>query len=190
MKKLFFVIALMSLPFAAQAKPGHIADDVYTFYHSGPGNQYRITGRIRSGEPVEILRQDPGSQYVEIRMDNGRTGWVPGDNVQPGASLAARLPKLEADLEQSRGAVASQRESLQKLQQELATARDEKEQLARESAQLQTEIKELNFRIETMDESNLIRWFTHGGLVALGGVILGLILPMFRGRRKSRSDWT
>ncbi|WP_027857092.1 TIGR04211 family SH3 domain-containing protein [Marinobacterium jannaschii] len=188
MKKLLIAL-LISLPLTAQAKPGHIADDVFTFYHGGPGNQYRITGRIRSGDPVEILKVDEASKYTQIRTSSGRTGWVPNDNVRPGASLAVRLPELESNLESSRSSVETQREELQNLQQELAAVRDEKELLAEETRKLQSTIKDLNFRIDSMDESNMMRWFTHGGLVALGGVILGLVLPMFRGRRKTRSEW-
>ncbi len=188
MKKLLIAL-LISLPLSAQAKPGHIADDVFTFYHGGPGNQYRITGRIRSGAPVEILKADEASKYTQIKTASGRTGWVPSDNVRPGASLSVRLPELESNLDSSRNTVESQREELQNLQQELAAIRDEKELLAEESRKLQSTVKDLNFRIDSMDESNMMRWLTHGGLIALGGVILGLVLPMFRGRRKARSEW-
>jgi len=188
MKKLLIAL-LISLPLTAQAKPGHIADDVFTYYHGGPGNQYRITGRIRSGAPVEILSVNDASKYTQIKTASGRIGWVPNDNVRPGASLSIRLPKLESDLDSSRTAVESQREELETLQQELTAVRDEKELLAEETRKLQSTIKDLNFRIDSMDQSNLMRWLTHGGLIALGGVILGLVLPMFRGRRKARSEW-
>ena len=40
-----------------------------------------------------------------------------------------------------------------------------------------------------MDQSNLIRWLTHGGLVALGGVLLGLLVPYLPKKRKARNDW-
>jgi len=54
---------------------------------------------------------------------------------------------------------------------------------------LQNEIGTLQSQISNMDQSNLMRWLTYGGLVAFGGVILGLILPYLPRRRKRRDDW-
>lgn len=171
------------------AEKGHIADDAMVYVHNGPSNQYRIITRIKSGTAVEILKRDPKTKYVQIRMPQGKTGWVENTSVDRGDSLSVRLPKLQSSLEQSQSLVKQQSIQIEQLQAESNSLKEENSSLTQNVEQLQATIKELNFQIESTDESNLMRWFTHGGLVALGGVILGLILPYFPKRRKRKDDW-
>ncbi|MGB0467168.1 MAG: TIGR04211 family SH3 domain-containing protein [Pontibacterium sp.] len=187
MKKLLILIFVtFSLP--VQAQSGHIADDVSIFYHGGPSNKYRITGRVNSGTPVTILKRDSTTKYVQIKTPKGKTGWVSGRNVDAGPSVVDRLPVLEANLKNSQSKVVEQSTVIEQLQSELTAVREERQVLANEVGTLKSEIKTLSFQMESMDESNLMRWFTHGGLVALGGVILGLLLRSFSGRRKVPSS--
>ncbi|GGO81189.1 SH3 domain protein [Marinobacterium nitratireducens] len=173
----------------ASAQTGHIADDVYTYYHSGPSNQYRITGRIRSGEPVEILKRNSDTDYVQIRMENGKTGWLPGEHVAEGPSTLARLPQLEEALSEKQATASEQEREIDTLRAELNQLRSETQTYSSERQALNSQIEDLNRQIQNMDEGNLMRWFTHGGLVALGGVLLGLLVPYFPKKRKRRDDW-
>jgi SH3 domain protein len=183
-------ILLTALPvLPAFAQPGHIADDVYTFYHSGPSNEYRITGRIRSGEPVEILKRDASTDYVQVKLESGRTGWLPGDQVAEGQSTLARLPALKAALSEKSAATSQQTEEIEQLRAELSDVKTSNQSYSNELQTLHTQIKSLNHQIENMDDSNLMRWLTHGGLVALGGVVLGLMIPYLPKRRKRSSEW-
>lgn len=188
MKKSFACI-LLALALPAHAQKAHIADDVYIFYHSGPSNQYKITGRVNSGTPITILKRDPDSKYVLIRMPNDKTGWVAPTNVEEGPSLFERVPTLEANLKNSQAKVEEQKAVIEQLQAELAAVQDERAALTEELRTSNAQIQSLSFQVENMDQSNLMRWFTHGGLVALGGVILGLLLRSFSGRRKPTSSW-
>ncbi|EAR60953.1 TIGR04211 family SH3 domain-containing protein [Neptuniibacter caesariensis] len=188
MKKLA-LISLLLFSVSAQAQKGHIADDAMVYVHNGPSNSYRIITRIKSGTPVTILKRDASSKYVQIKMPKGRIGWVEPTAVDPGDSISVRLPKLQSDLEQSQTMVKEQAEKIVELQQESKNLKNTNESLNSEVQQLKAKIKDLNFQIESSDESNLMRWFTHGGLVALGGVFLGLILPYFPKRRKRKDEW-
>lgn len=189
MKKLLLTITFLFVSTSAMAEKGHIADDAMVYVHNGPSNQYRIITRIKSGTAVEILKRDPKSKYVQIRMPKGKIGWVENTSVDRGDSLSVRLPKLQSSLEQSQSLVKQQSIQIEQLQAESNSLKEENSSLTQNVEQLQATIKELNFQIESTDESNLMRWFTHGGLVALGGVILGLILPYFPKRRKRKDDW-
>jgi SH3 domain protein len=184
------LLLLAALPMQpAQAQSGHIADDVYTFYHTGPSNEYRIAGRIRSGEPVEILKRDASTDYVQVKLDNGRTGWLPGDQVTEGQSTLARLPELQAALSEKNTTTSQQSQEIEQLRAELADIKGRSQSYTDELEALNSQIESLNSQIENMDESNLMRWLTHGGLVALGGVLLGLLIPYFPKRRKRSNDW-
>jgi len=187
MKKAFLLVLLGSLSIPTYAESAHIADDVYVFMNSGPSNQYRINGRVVSGEAVEVLeRRD---NYVQIRTQGGKVGWVPAQFVAEGVSKLSRMPELEAALDASRKRVAAQQKEIEILQQSAQARLQESEQSRNRVIELEQEIGTLKSRIANMDQSNLIRWLTHGGLVALGGVLLGLLVPYLPRRRKQRSDW-
>lgn len=188
MKKLLLT-SLLLFSVSAQAEKGHIADDAMVYVHNGPSNGYRIITRIKSGSPVDIIKRDPKTKYVQIRMPKGRIGWVEPSAVDPGDSMSVRLPKLQSSLEKSQTTVTEQAQQIESLQQESEALKRDNQTLTSEVEQLKASIKDLNFKIESSDESNLMRWFTHGGLVALGGVFLGLILPYFPKRKKRKDEW-
>jgi len=187
MKKVLFLALLGSLTATAYAEPAHIADDAYVFMNSGPSNQYRINGRVNSGESVVIL--DRKNEYIQIRTESGRVGWVPESFVDPGLSGLVRLPELESELAQARKQIEAQEQEIEVLQNSAQSRRQESEQSQARVTELEQEITSLKSRIANMDQSNLIRWLTHGGLVALGGVLIGLLVPYLPKRRKPRNDW-
>lgn len=188
MKKHLLCSLLLCLSASVQAQStAHIADDVYVFMHGGPGTQYRITGRINSGEPVTILQRS--QQYVEVRSSAGRSGWVPEEFVKAGESMQTRLPRLESELEQSRERLQRQNAEIETLNTQLENVSGNSRDYARQIEGLEAHIRQLEGEIANMDQSNLIRWLTHGGLVALGGVILGLLVPYMPKRRKRRDEW-
>lgn len=173
----------------ALAEKGHIADDVYVFMHGGPSNQYRITGRVRSGSAITIIGKSGNGKFVHVRTSGGKTGWVDSDNVDGGDSIQLRFPKLEAALAKSQTLVSSQSAEIQNLRAQLQTYKGENDTYSNQLASLQSEITRLNYQIDNMDESNLMRWFTYGALVAIGGVLLGLLVPFLPKKKKRRDDW-
>lgn len=189
MKRILFLTTLLGLSLPAWAERGHVADDVYVYFHGGPSNEYRITGRINSGESIEILGKNNSTGYIQIRTDSGRTGWLPESFVGTGNSKLIELPKLEAELDASQSTIAEQAETIDRLNAQLTGLKEASSGYTGQIRELQNEIGTLQSQISNMDQSNLMRWLTYGGLVAFGGVILGLILPYLPRRRKRRDDW-
>ncbi|WP_409522628.1 TIGR04211 family SH3 domain-containing protein [Nitrincola sp. MINF-07-Sa-05] len=189
MKKLLGISFLVIISNPLHAEVGHIADDVYVFTHGGPSNEYRINGRVNSGEAITILERNSNTKYVHVRTEAGRTGWLPSEFVETGLSILHRLPQMETDLKASQALVETQAHEIASLQEQLEQFTSESQQYEMGVQQLQAQIRSLENDIEHMDQSNLIRWLTHGGLVALGGVILGLIIPHLPKRRKRREEW-
>ncbi|MBA4502050.1 TIGR04211 family SH3 domain-containing protein [Marinobacterium marinum] len=189
MKKVLLLGALLCASAPVLAEKGHISDDAHVFFHSGPSNQYRITGRINSGESIQILGRNNETEYVQIRTSGGRTGWLPGDLVRSGDSKLIELPKLEEALEQSRTTISEQADTIEKLNSSLTQLQQESSTYTDQIRSLNTEIRDLQSQINNMDQSNLMRWLTYGGLIAFGGVLLGLIVPHLPRKRKRSDDW-
>ncbi|SEQ40060.1 SH3 domain protein [Amphritea atlantica] len=180
-----FAMALTTSSHAAN----YISDDVYTFYHGGPGTEYRITGRIRSGTPVTVLSRNEKTDFIQIKTPSGKVGWMPADKISSGTSLADRFPKLQEQLKQNEADLAAQAEEIAALKQQNQTLAGENAGNAGKVSALEEEIVGLNRTINGMDESNLMRWFTYGGLVAFGGLLLGLMIPYLPKRRKRHDTW-
>lgn len=187
-KRLFSVSALSAALFIhTPVQAAFIADDVQLFMHSGPSYEYRISGRVRSGEPVEIL--ETSGDYTKIRLESEREGWVPSRYVAEGRSALEQLPVLQQTLSEQQTLAKQQADEIQILRARVNTLETENKAFTEQVVKRDSQIRDLQFELQNMDQSNLMRWLTHGGLIALAGVIIGLIIPNLPRRRKQRDEW-
>ncbi len=206
MKRLFTafsVLTMLAAP-ALQAEEkiySYISDDLFTYMHTGPGTEYRIRGSVDAGTKISILSKDVSLGYTEIIDEKGRKGWVETKFITHKPSLKSIVPELEAELTQVKSALSSATSDSKAKTQTLIESLDlrnvqlnELEQHSNELNQklidAQSEIRELRAKLDTQKDDLLMRYFTYGGMVAGGGLLLGLILPHVLPRRKKRnSGW-
>lgn len=62
----------------------------------------------------------------------------------------------------------------------------ENKQLHQKFVETKSELRTIQEKYHALDESNERNWFITGALVLLGGLLLGLIIPKIRWRRRSR----
>jgi len=188
-KYLFFICSFLFSTVSLAATPYHVSDDISVAMHTGPSNQYRIRGWVSSGTTLQLLDRNADTGYFHVRDEEGRDGWVNGKQVDEGLSVKKKLPALEKALAASREQVEQQGAQLGELQSDLASSNENRAQAVTETAQLQNEIDRLKAEIAGMDETNLMGWFIRGGAVALGGLIIGLIVPHLPKKRRRSEDW-
>ena len=105
-------------------------------------------------------------------------------------SLTAELGGTKTDLAQTRSShdqVSKDLTDLRTASANVVEIRDQNESLRQRLIQREREVEELtaaNTRLASQDKQN---WFIVGAGVLLGGVVIGLIAPSLR--RKRRSDW-
>ncbi len=195
--------ALLSLSFAASTHADEtrfISDDLTTYIHSGPGNQFRIVGTLNSGEQVALLDVNDSTHYGQIRDAKGRTAWIPLDQLSDQPSLREKVPSLQqqvqtltqklavidadwnrrtADMQkkvtESDGTLQGLRNENQGLKDQLATARKKADADA--------------VQLDDKQRAIIMQWFLYGGGVAGVGLILGLLLPHIIPRRKRDDRW-
>ncbi len=202
MKKLFSIIILVCLSTSsAFAAERYIADNLFTYMHAGPSNQFRIIGSVNAGDKVNLVDSNKDNGYSQVVDNKGRKGWVESRFVTRQASMAERLPKLEEELaivkEQLSNARKSSDEEQAGLLQSLDTRNAQIQDLeanytdiSQKLSSSQTEIRELRAKLDTQKEDLLLKYFMYGGGVAGAGLLLGLILPGIMPRRKkSRNGW-
>lgn len=105
-------------------------------------------------------------------------------------AVTAELDGARAELEEARAASGELAQELQDLRQASANVlalRDEKEKLARRLEERDLQVESLTLANSALRQRERQSWFIIGAAVLLGGIVIGLILPSLRRRR--RSDW-
>jgi len=113
-----------------------------------------------------------------------------GDLERKVADLSAELATTHADLDQTRtahGAVSKELDEIRTAAANVVQIRDQNQSMSKRLAQRDEEVRKLtaeNAELRSRDKQN---WFLVGGGVLLAGVLIGLVAPSMR--RKRRSNW-
>jgi SH3 domain protein len=200
----------------AHAETRYISDKLSVELRRGPGNEYKITRNLDAGLSVEVVEQTPeGYSRVHVGDTEGwvltqflTTERSARDRLAVAERAASDAKARAADLERQ---VAELTAQLGDTKTELDHTRDNHEHVSRELANIKTaaanvvEIQQQNesLRQKTVDRDRQVEeltaengalssrsrqnWFIVGAAVLFGGVVIGLIAPSLR--RKRRSDW-
>ncbi len=196
MKNLFNLIVFVLLSFTftvcaqdnPEAKIGFISDDLFTYFHSGPGTQYRILGSIDSGEEVQVISAEQNG-YIQIQDSQNRNGWIDAKYLSDSPGLRVVLAELNEDITDKAMQISSLKEKLAKtssdltqLKSQLALIKKDKSSIEKQFAEVSSELDEQAFDIKKT-------WFIYGASVLIIGLLLGLIIPKFTGKKSSYSSW-
>jgi len=195
--------ALLSLSFAASThadETRYISDDLTTYIHSGPGNQFRIVGTLNSGEQVALLSANNDTNFGQIRDDKGRTAWIPLDQLSDQPSLRVKVPSLEQQvktLTQKLSTIDADWNRRTADMQKKVTAsdgtlqglRNENQSLKDQLTVASKKADAVAVQLDDKQRAIIMQWFLYGGGVAGVGLILGLLLPHIIPRRKRDNRW-
>ncbi|MDA0149718.1 TIGR04211 family SH3 domain-containing protein [Vibrio sp. LaRot3] len=202
MKKLVFMIlaCVLAAP-AAMAKDRYISDNLFTYMHTGPSNQYKIIGSVNAGDKVNLLTTNKETGYSQIIDEKGRKGWVASRFVTAQESMALRLPRLEKELSEVKYKLENANEiankekdglvdSLETRNKQISELEQNYSEISKQLTAAQTEIRNLRAKLDTQKDDLLMKYLMYGGGIAGIGLLLGLILPHIIPRRKrSPSGW-
>lgn len=167
----------------------YISDDLYTFIHAGPGRNYRILGSVGAGTRVVQLQVDTEANFVEIIDDKQRTGWVDATFITNSRSIRDMVPELREDLAEANQLVQSQQSSNDLLNQQIADLSSQNTSLQQQLNKVEAENQKLSLELQSQDQSAQMEWFTRGGIIALGGLILGVIIAYLPKKRRRNDQW-
>ncbi|OQV66155.1 hypothetical protein AK51_11545 [Serratia nematodiphila DZ0503SBS1] len=199
--RLIFLAALsFSITWAAHAEDKrYISDELSTYVHSGPGNQYRIVGTLNAGEEVTLLSVNDSTNYGQIRDPKGRTTWIPLDQLSQTPSLRTRVPELEQQVKTLTDKLTNidntwnQRTAEMQEKSQAATAPSaacrRKPGSENQLVVAQKKVNAVNLQLDDKQRTIILQWFMYGGGVAGVGLLLGLLLPHLIPRRKNNNRW-
>lgn len=204
MRSLVLLLFVTLVPLVASAETRFV--EVEVTLRTGQGTDFGIVRMIRSGTSVEVLEQDQQTGYSRVRMPGGTEGWILARYLTQspiGAEelVAARqridqLNRENRELTEERNRYMGEADTLA---EELARLKDlSSNAIALEDANrtLRTTLNRNQERIANLETDNdrlrstVTRdWFLAGAGVLVGGVLIGVILPRLRWRRR-RSRWS
>ncbi|ELI8083432.1 SH3 domain-containing protein [Yersinia enterocolitica] len=178
----------------------YISDELDTYVHSGPGNQYRIVGTLKGGDEVTLISVNDGTNYGQIRDSKGKTTWIPLDQLSETPSLRVRVPDLEQQVKTLTDKLAnidnSWNQRTAEMQQKVAASdsviselQKENESLKNQLVVAQKKVNAVNLQLDDKQRTIILQWFMYGGGVAGIGLLLGLILPHLIPNRKKNNRW-
>jgi SH3 domain protein len=169
-------LCLLALPVAlpATAESAWVRGEVRLNLRSGPGNQYRILGVVKTGDALQVMERT--ENWTKVKTAEGEQGWIPAGYLDPQPPPTLRLEQLEAE-------VASLRDALETADAETSALRERSEKLAADDSEQATEIERLtkeNYRLRAGER--WAEWIT-GALVLSSGMALGALLSRISSRR-------
>lgn len=202
----------------ALAETNYVSDQLEVTLRSGKSTSHSILRMLRSGTPVEVLEQDKESGYSLIRAQGKEgwvltrylmKGPVPRDQL---AEAQKKLAELELEnrkmmtatqaLNEEKGNIEKQRSTIdddyRKVSQELAEIKrtassalaidSENKDLKSRLVALERNLQTLQQENESLKDRTARDWFMVGAGVVLLGILVGLIIPRLRWRKKSSWD--
>jgi len=219
MKIRFWLLLSLLIPITGMAATKYVTDHLVITLRTGQGNQFQIVKTLPSGSQLTVLQEtDTGYAQVRTSDGTEgwvRTQYL-SDDPPAAEQLAAAQDKLSkvqdklnkvqlafSDLRKEKNQLASQHSKL--LSENKATSEElaKLTQIAAHPKQLESENIDLRAKFAKMsDEFNLLKqenqvlkdrskrnWFLAGALVVIIGIIIGLIIPKLRFRRKDSWDF-
>lgn len=191
----FFMLATQ-----VHAADKYVTDDVNIYLRRGPGTQYAFSGAVKAGDKVTELEVSADGKFARIQDADGRIAWIETKQLNDSPSLKEKVPALETELAKYKDQVdngsQNQKNMVNGYVDKLNIAEQTIETLQKQNEQLQKQVNEQNKQIDSMttqvDEKRqdlILTWFTYGGLVAGGGLLIGLILPSIMPNRRRRDRW-
>ena len=176
------LLALSTLAPAHAEEKRYVSDELSTWVRSGPGDQFRLLGKLNAGEEVQLLQTNNDTHYGQIRDSEGRTTWIPLSQLSANPSLRTRVPQLEQQVKDLTA-------KLDNIDNSWNQRTAETHKLKPQPTVAQQTARAANLQLDDKQRTIIKQWFMYGGGVLGVGLLLGLLLPHMLPRRKKSDRW-
>ncbi len=160
---------------AADAETAWVKDELRLNVRSGPGNEFRIKGFIKTGDSVGIVARREGWVQVRTSSELG-DGWIEDGFLAAEPPAAMRIDRMRTETAEARGQFGTLTERVKQLETENtklseadAAQKEELDSLTRENLELRA-------------GARWPEWIT-GASVLAAGMLMGAIVQSANGRR-------
>lgn len=198
MRKLIKTLLFSSLSFicinqvyaqeALENQTAFISDDLFIYFHSGPGTQYRILGSINAGEEVQLLGAVE-NKYQQVQDVQKRTGWVDAKYISATPGLRVVLAELNEELADKTAQLGNLQSKMSETNKQLNALKQKNLEVTKQNTDISQKFEQASNELDEKDLNIKLTWFSYGAGVLVFGLILGLIIPRFASRKSTYSSW-
>ena len=198
-------LSLLVLPALVSAQDRWVTYRGEFTMRTGTSTSNKIVRVLKSGTRLELIREDTELGYSLVRIPDGPEGWVMTRFLVSSPPAIVRLRQMEkdigrvAELSDERTALQSEVRQLASDNSKLSAELDRIKQVSASSVKIDSENKTLRSslsaarsQISELEEENRRlgskanrEWFLVGATVLVLGLLLGLIIPRLKVRKKS-----
>ncbi len=206
----------LAVTFPVQAETRYVSDVLYISLREAPEDGARVLRIVKSGTPLEVLETVDGFAHVrtkdglegwakakflvdepiardKLEAAQERIATLEKENAElrkQVEDLRSRLVEAERErkrLDSVRTRLESELARLRKLAAEPAALAEENERLKARNAELEQTLTRLQAEVAQLRDQTRRDWFLAGAGVLGVGLLIGLVLPRIRWRR--RKEW-
>ncbi|WP_337879730.1 TIGR04211 family SH3 domain-containing protein [Rheinheimera sp.] len=176
---------------AAPAVSGtaYISDRLVTYLYNGPGKDYKIIASINAGDEIQLTGEDATAGYWQVTDSKGRTGWILKQYVSASPVFDQNTEQLTTQLNNLQSQIEALAQEKQQLQQELEETAAAVTQAEAATATAQQTIALLTTQLQDKPTSFWQDKMVMGALLAIAGLILGLLVPALLPQRRRNDRW-
>lgn len=168
---------------------GYIRDDLFIYMHVGSSTNFRILGSINASTPVEKLDSNPETNFIKIKDDKGRIGWIESKSYTQDTPVSVQLEQTQAQIQQLQEQNRQSEALISQLQQQLENSEKTKTNVAGLLQLSETQNKQLQQQINDSAKEHNFKQMIFGAGIIVVGLILGLILPHLIPRKRRGDHW-
>lgn len=219
-KSITCLLAGLLLSSVAQATTAYVSDIQFVAIREGQNNNTRAVERgIKSGTPLEVLEQENGYTKVKTPGGNEGwiADYFLSDDAVTRDQVIALQAKLSA-LSESKQDINSEfqdsKKEIANLNSKVTSLESDKAQLIKQIQQnkalaekaqsIVTQNNDVSYQLESLKkqlataeaaadqqkDTTQQKWFAIGAGTLLGGLIIGLLIPLSRKKKSSTSSWS
>lgn len=209
-----FLLFVSVFAASAQAATKYVSDDLSINLRRGAGNEFRITELLKAGQKIDVL--DSASGWSRVRTAQGEIGFVLSRFLSDSPAAREQVAAMQKQVAQLQEENAGQKKELAEALHGSSELGELKKDLVAENNSLKQQLERIKsasanavrisnenqkFREQILSMQSDVERLRHenkslqsrregmkiGALVLVVGIIIGLVLPMFR--RRSRNNW-
>lgn len=189
------VLSAMATPALAD-QTRWVSDHLATYVRSGPTDNHRIVGTMKSGQAVQVLTTQ--GDYAQVRGEKGDAVWIRSTDLQPQPGPVEYVPQLQKQVADLKGRIdnadrdfqqrtTGMRELLDARKTQIDELESTRQKLNQQLTQAQADLRATQAQLGSERQQVLMRYFAYGGAVAGSGVLFGLIMPHLFARSRKRN---
>ena len=194
MAKLWKFLTIALLSFQLQAETVFVSEQLSAYIRAGKGGGFGIVTPVTSGSRLELLETDSASGYSKVVSERGSEGWILTRHLSDKPAARLRLKDVEGQLATEREAHQLLKEVNKKYEGELKYLKQvsgntiainqRNQQLTEENQNLKNQLDLYTAENERLKDETKQDFFLYGAGTIILGLIIGLVAPSFKPRRK------